>query len=203
MAKRDNLLNLNGNLLCAIDIATTGNDPFKDEIIEICIVPLTDSIEMDEKTPFFEMRLKPTRPFQETIKRSVKKRAVEAMVIGVDPFQAAELLEQWFESLKLRWNKNIVPLGHDWALKSHFLIHWLRPKTFHYIFNPNYRDLMQCAAFENDRHELNWEQPRFTRLTLGPLAIKFGTIFAKPRIPLHSVQVIAHCYKRMLAYCPS
>src|SRR4029077_8974982 len=104
---------LNGNLLAAIDIETTGLDPKIHEIIQICILPLNSQIQpLKEILPFY-IDMAPGRP--ESIDPQAlsvsKLELCRIMQQGFDQFKGADLLDSWFDKLDLAIGKRISPLA--------------------------------------------------------------------------------------------
>jgi len=87
----------NGNLLCAVDLETTGSDPKRHEIIQIAFAPLNVNYEVHEGIAPFYMNIKPMTP--ETADPAATR--VHGLNIndlvnhGVDPERVAEKFEDW------------------------------------------------------------------------------------------------------------
>lgn len=165
------MIHLNGNLLCAIDIETTGLDPDKHEIYEISIIPLNGQYDVNPKYMPFDILLKPEKTdnidWEGMRKTGNADRVVESRLKGFDQFDAADALVDWKDRLKLPEKKRIVPLAHNWGgLDKAFILKWLGPLTFDQVFHFHYRDTMATALFLNDRADLSNEQIPFPKVNL-------------------------------------
>ena len=87
---------LNGNLLCAVDIETTGLVAGVHDIIEVAIIPLDHNLEPKTGFRIFDAMLQPLRPekAEPSALRSNGISLKEAQERGVNPHRAAEYLEE-------------------------------------------------------------------------------------------------------------
>lgn len=143
----------NANLLCAVDIETTGRMPGYHEILQIAILPLDSKIEpLEGVTPFY-MTIAPEHP------ERVEKEALNIHHLNVseiarnslDPWRVADLFNEWFQNLQLPLRKSLVPLAHNWVFEAGFLRAWLGLESFNQFFHPHPRDTMLMAIAANDR----------------------------------------------------
>ncbi len=160
---------LNGNLLCAVDIETTGLEVGIHEIIEICVMPLDN---------MFKPALQPVLPFHQLLcperVESIDMEAIrihklpdnnldyskfvksidkvnECVQRGMDKWRAADKFVEWFERLRLPAFKRICMLGHNLCgIDIPFIKEWLGAKSFEYCFSPLVRDTQCTALFMND-----------------------------------------------------
>ena len=143
---------LNGNCLCAIWIETTGEDPRKCDIVEICIYLLDNFLRPSPAmVPFYQM-IKPYRrenidPKAMTIN---KQQLQTATLYGVEPTRAADLLEEWMLELNMKQGKKIVPLAYNWPKVSEYLHTWLGFHNFNFLFSEDYRDIRSSVLTIND-----------------------------------------------------
>lgn len=158
----------NGNFPCVIDTETTGFDPRKFDIVSMCCLPLDpDNLEINRDVPLIELSIAPARPENVDfdairIQRQnneygqaddicfVKERLTYYMTKGLDSQFAAKLFVEWFEKLKLKPGKKIIPIAQNWPFDREHLIEWLGYKTFDYMFCPYYRDTMCMSLMDND-----------------------------------------------------
>ncbi len=113
----NSLINLNGNLLCAVDVETTGRLAGYHEIIQIGIQPLSSDIKpMKDVSPFY-MNIAPKYP--ERVERAATRvhgLDIDDLVANApDSWRAADLFDEWFQRLDLPFKKNLVPLAQNWA----------------------------------------------------------------------------------------
>lgn len=193
------MLHLNGHILCAVDVETTGLDPQKNDLVEVCVLPLDHNIEPHRQHKPFSMMLKPVKePINPNRNPQNGLTAVQIMSYGQDPYRAADLLEEWFHALKLPPKKQIIPLAHNWVFDRDFLIEWLGPLNFQYIFNGHYRDTMTIAAFHNDRKHSQGEQYDFSRIGLGSMCEKLNVENKMAHRALYDCLATAEVYKRLV-----
>jgi len=170
------LPHLHGSLLCAIDTETTGRMPGYHEIIQIAIQPLDSMLEPMEGV----------RPFYTTIAPDYPERAESSAQVvhgldlhklketSLDGWKTADILDEWFQSLKLPMRKSIVPLAHNWAFEAGFLKAWLGIECMNEMFHPHPRDSMLLAIAINDRAVLNGEKPVFPSVSLTAMCKQLG-----------------------------
>ena len=111
------MIHLNGDLLCAIDIETTGLDPRQHEIYQIAILPLDGGLNVHPSKRLLDMTLRPDKveniDWEGMKKNNNQDDVIKACKDGIDKFQAADYLSEWFEKLQLPERKRIVPLAHN------------------------------------------------------------------------------------------
>lgn len=169
-SEHSTMVNLNENLLCAIDVETTGLDPFHHDIIQIAILPLDAHIEPLRTVLPFYMEMQPKRP--ENVDPNTTKvhrlKIAELMQRAIDPWKCLDLFEEWFKKLGLPLNKKIVPLAHNWCFDRDFVREWVGgPKSFEYFFDSRYRDTMAIAAYMNDRADMRVDKFPYPKISLS------------------------------------
>jgi DNA polymerase-3 subunit epsilon len=192
------MVHLNGNKLCVIDVETTGLDPKIHEIIEVCVLYL-DSFIRPVGLPF-NVFLTPQRP--ETIDPKALKangtNIMEVMRRGIDPFKAADLFEEWFGKLELPSNKKITPLGHNYHFDRGFLQEWLGPENYNGYFDYRIRDTMTVAHYLNDVADLKSEKYPFPKQGLTYLCSQLDVVNLSRHTALGDCLATAECYRKML-----
>lgn len=157
---------LNSNILCAVAVKTTGSDATKHEILEIAVIPVNAVCKVSKDHIPFNLMFKPERP-QDAEYSINNDFMLDCCTRGMDPYEAAELFEIWFERLKLKGRKQIMVLSHNWASKREFLKAWLMPTAFNRIFNIDYRDIMPIGLYYNDLDDARNELCRFPKVKLS------------------------------------
>lgn len=165
------MITLNGNVLCAIDVETTGLIPGFHEITQVCFLPLDDDLEPRKDIVPFDLWLKVD--FEERIdwdalkvsKINFMKHQQQAM----DKYRAADLFEDWVEKLRLPFNKRISPMAHNYPFDRAFLFDWLQPKAFNVHLDGRFRDTMALAISINDIYERLCEPIPFPKVNLSYL----------------------------------
>lgn len=190
--------NLNGELMCAIDTETTGTDPERHDIVEVAILPLSPT-GFHSKHPPFIMQLKPQRPefAQGEALRVNKLRMADLLTNGHDPYDAAELLVEWFERLSLGINKRIIPIGANYAFDRDFLIAWLGRKTYDYMFSVFFRDVIIEANFQNDRAGYHGKKFPHARFGLRDICNYYKIPQERSHTAVDDARCTALCYHAM------
>jgi DNA polymerase III epsilon subunit-like protein len=191
---------LNGNLICAVDVETTGVSFEKHEIMEVCFLPLDVNLEPHRGLPAFEMMLKPEWPErisgEVTQVTGIKKE--DLLLHGMDKYRAADLFTEWFEKLKLPHGKRIVPLAHNWPFDSAFIKKWLGFTAYDMMIDGRYRDTMVVSLWMNDRADVLNEPCPFQKNNLPYVALALGVPHEGAHRALNDCIVTAKCYKLMV-----
>lgn len=205
---------LNGNILATIDCETTGTDPQKHEIIEICVIPLDNQYRPSQGIVPFQQEMIPEKPenidfeaircmqqqhdfYVENVCKS-KERLVHVKLNGMDKWRCADLFVEWFENLKLAPLKRIMPIAHNWVFDSGFIKEWLGEKTFEYIFDPRYRDSMTVSLFLNDIADMQGEQFPFPKNNLQYLCSELKVQRERAHTATDDSVATAEVYKRLI-----
>lgn len=157
------MIHLNGNLLAVVDVETTGFIPGHHDVVQVCVLILNEFLEPDKRVIPFYVDMKPKRP--ENIDPKALKvnrlKFAQLQQRALDPFDAADMFDDWFEALKtdtpkrdalLPEGKKLAPVAQNWVFDRGFIIDWLGPKTYDSIFHPWYRDTLPTAQYLNDAH---------------------------------------------------
>ena len=189
---------LNGNLLCAVDVETTGVIANYHEIIQIALVPLDSDLQPVLK-PFY-LNMKPNHPLRSSraAERVHKLDIPELLLHGVPQDRAADMLSTWFKNLDLPFTKRLTPLAHNWSYESSFLKPWLGIDLFDELFHPHARDAMILALAINDRSFRRAEKAPFKTVNLNDLCDAMGVVNEKPHDALHDCLAEAEVYRRLL-----
>jgi DNA polymerase III epsilon subunit-like protein len=195
-------IHLNGNLFCAVDTETTGLDPEKNSIIELCILPLKADYSINKSIIPFNMQMQPIpgkivdREAMQINKISLTK----LLTTCLDAYKVADMLVEWFEKLGLPQYKRIVPIAQNWPFDRAFLISWLGVKTYELLFDRHYRDTMTLALSMNDISDMRCEKIPFPKVNLSFLAKRFGVENPDPHRALGDCVTTAQVYKHLLKY---
>lgn len=195
------IITAHGHKLCAVDTETTGLDYKKHDIIQIAIVPLDLHLRPDKNFLPFNMHLKPARPENAEPKalKVNRKNLSNLMAEGIDPFQAADLLEEWFEKLKLPIGRKIAIIGQNYCFDKAFITEWLGPLTYEYMFDYHYRDTMITAQYLNDRAAVHGNPPPFSSgVSLTRIARKLNIEPEGAHDALTDCLLVAECYRLMM-----
>jgi len=167
----NSLVNINHNLLAAVDVETTGTMPGYHEIIQIAVQPLNSDMEPLEDVHPFYWKIAPMYP-ERAEKEATIIHGIDIFKLakeGVSQERVADLFDEWFQRLELPFRKSLVPLAHNWAFEAGFLKAWLGMESFNQFFHPHPRDSMLFAVSINDRAHFHGEQIPFPTVGLSAM----------------------------------
>jgi DNA polymerase III epsilon subunit-like protein len=190
---------MNGHMLCAVDVETTGAKAGFNDMIQLCVLPLDENIKPHPDHFPFYMNMKPKRPENIDYKASSvhKLDMLEIIERGLDPYLVEDYFIDWFYDLNLGLGKKIAPLASNWIFDSGFIRDWLGPEAFDNFFHFHYRDTQVDALYANDRCWLMGESFIYGRIGLGDLAEKFGVVNEKHHDALQDCITTAAIYRKM------
>jgi DNA polymerase III epsilon subunit-like protein len=201
MPAPSSLLNLNGNMMVAVDVETTGRVAGYHEIIQIAVVPLTSEIEpVPDINPFY-MNIAPAHPERcEHGAQMVHGLDIDELVSNSpDAWKIADLFDEWFQNLDLPFQRSLMPLAHNWAFERGFLMHWLGIESFNQFFHPHPRDTMLFALSINDAASYHGLKTPFPYVSLGAVCKKYGIKVENAHDALSDALAEAKLYKAMLS----
>ena len=191
---------LNGNLLCAVDVETTGLDSKLHEIFQISILPLDSKIKPSKTILPFYMDMQITKP-ENIDKTAIKMQRIDfarRQQRAIDPYTCADMFDSWFDNLSLPIYKKICPLAQNWPFDRSFIEEWLGKTSFEHSFSPIYRDTMVCAAFNSDICDFHSEPILFTQYNLQFMCSRLNLKNEKPHDALQDCIATAEVYRRMI-----
>jgi DNA polymerase III epsilon subunit-like protein len=206
---------LNSNVLGVIDVETTGAVAGHHDMIEICCVILDGTLERSKDFKPFVMNLKPKRPdnidleamrVQRKVLDQVDKdkvcgkreRVVSITLGGVDADRGADMFFEWFENLRLPPMKRIMPIAHNWVFDRSFILDWLGPAAFNYIFDPRYRDTMCMSLMDNDVADWRSEPHPYAKNNLQYLCSTLHIDRHNAHTALDDVNATIEVYKKLV-----
>ena len=194
------LTHLNGNVMCAIDTATTGLQAGFHDLIRICIMPLDSEFKPVPSHPPLELDLIPKRKQNIDLKHPYisKMKIFEICQRGLDPDKTADFFGEWFDRLALPIGKKIVPLAYNWPHDRGFIIDWLGWAEFERVFHGHYRDAMCAANYANDRSAFCAERPPYPKLGLSEICKALGIERDRSHEPIQDCMSTAQAYRRMM-----
>jgi len=196
------LVNLNGNVMAALDYETTGRRAGFHEIIQIAVVPLNSDLRPLEGVKPFYTTMRPMYPHrQEKGAGFVHGLDINELILHApEPGRVKDLLLEWFERLELPFKKVLVPLAHNWAFESSFTKAWLGVDLTDQIFHSHARDSMLAALNINDRAAFAGEAAPFNSVGLGALCKKLGIANLKPHDAYCDAVAEADLYRALVHY---
>jgi DNA polymerase III epsilon subunit-like protein len=206
-----NIAHLNGNVMCSIDTETTGLDCTFHELIQIAVLPLTDSFEVDDRIDPFVCLMKPDYPDRWDPKAaSVNGLFEKANKHGLDRGIAFDLFKGWFrevlkipETMSPPYTKQIAPLAQNWTFDYGFINAWMgedldgRPFLDDFITRREPRDTKIVCAYLNDLAYMNNERCPFPRYSLGALCDRLCIPHPNKHDALGDAEATAKVYQRL------
>jgi DNA polymerase III epsilon subunit-like protein len=189
----------NNNLLCAIDVETTGLDSGKHEIIQIAVVPLRGDLTVNTAIPPFYTEIAPMHP--ERVEKGafrVNKLNLEKIVeTGMDAYRVADLFDEWVQRLNLPFRKKIMPLAHNFPFESRFLHSWLGQLSYDSFFY-GYRDTMAIVNMLNDMADMQNTPWPFPKINLEYVCSQLKVENLNPHDALGDAVATAECYRKLV-----
>lgn len=193
------LLHLNGNILCAVDVETTGFIPGHHDIWQIGILPLDSEIRPAPVLPFYiDLKIKRPENIDPKAIKLNRKDFYQRQLRALDPWTAAEMFDEWVQKMDLPIYKGLCPLASNWPFDRGFIIDWLGHETFQQLFSPWYRDTMVFALGQNDIADRKGDRIEYPKVSLAFLCGRLNVKNAKPHDALQDCIATAEVYRRML-----
>ena len=205
----------NDNMLCAIDIETSGLIAGHHEILQIAAIPLGDDYEWNKHLNFFDKYIRPNFPERidseaiKALKREDTSLDYEKAIIskekiaricneGVSQDRSIDMFLDWFERLHLKPKKRLIPVGHNLHFDMAMIRHWLGEASFNLIFDPRWRDTMIVALFWNDVDGFHGDRCKFKDAKLSTLCNVLGVENNMAHNAFDDAMATARCYGRMV-----
>ena len=194
-------VHLNGNILAAVDVETTGFIAGFHDLWQVCVLPLDSNIKPSKDIMPFYMNLKVKRP-ENIVKAAIKLNNTnfyELQQRAIDPWMAADMFEEWFEALKLPIYKKICPLACNYSFDKSFLIDWLGHESYEQFFGPHIRDVMIAALYDNDYASIRANKVDYHHVSLAALCGKLSVDNAKRHDAMQDCLATAEVYRRLIS----
>jgi len=189
------------NLMCAMDVETTGLEGGFHEIVQIAIQPLDCNYEPREGIHPFYLEMKPEYP-ERASKKAMQVNGMDLTYLsmfGTPQETATDMLIDWFKSLKLAGNSKIIPLAHNWPFDYSHISSWLGPDLMSTMFSPHARDSMQLAITIGDVFSERGDRSPFSLYNLKYLCRFYGIPYnPETHDALHDSLTTAKLYIQLL-----
>lgn len=197
-------VHLNGNLLCAIDVETSGPRPLYHDILQIALVPVAPDLTVSKQFPYLELKIRPARPERtDGLKNGLNTRLFhDCMANGMPAETAEERLREWFWKLGLPERKKIIPLGHNYSnFDRLFILDWLGGAlSYDEFFRSDSRDTMFMALMLNDMADYFSERIPFPKWSLPFLAAQLGVEHPNAHDAVADCIACIECYRKLMRY---
>ena len=170
------------NVICAVDIETTGLDPSQDEILQLAIVPLDLRNSHQNSADFANCELR--SPLNIRIKAlNPERMSAEAQKItGLDPYEGLNALDakkavnDWLRENNI---EKVIPVGHNYTKFDGPFLRNSQAVIYDEVFSHHELDTLIIARFANKLCEIRKGEKRFLSLKLMDLAAGLG-ILSRP-----------------------
>lgn len=189
---------LNNDILCTIGIETSGPLPYYHDLLQFAIIPLSGELKPREDLLPFDINIKAGRP--ENIDHSYinKVKYQKLRTRAIEPTEAADLFEMWFNTLGLRFNKRIAPLGYDCVNVLNFIQDWLGPKNMERYIDYRYRDVLPVSLFLNDHSDYCGQPYIIQKVDFSYLCATFKIVKDRACDSLDQARHVAEIYMNLM-----
>ena len=194
------MINLNGNLLAALDLETTGLIDGYHDIVQVAVVPLDGNLDPLDVPPFY-MNMKPDHP-ERADPEAMRVNGLDLNELQYEPdkWEVADRFDEWFESLELPMFKKLIYLTQNAPFDIPFTKHWLGVNGYEKYFHRRGRDTMFLALGLNDQAAWRNQQIPFSRVGLKDLCAKLGVPLDNHHDALADCLATARVYRELLRY---
>jgi hypothetical protein len=195
------MVHMNNNILCAVNIRTGGPRAGYDDLMQIGICVLNSYAQPSQLVLPFYTDLQPKRPENFESKAGndfTKDEFCNVALGGLDPYVAADRFDEWFTKLGLASNKRICPLAYDWPNTKEFLIDWLGKESVEQYFDLRYRDILSMALYANDKANMKGDSPPYPKVNLQYLCSTLKIPRSRPHDTLQNCVYISQIYEKMI-----
>lgn len=195
------MINLNGYVMAALDLETTGHIDGYHDVIQVCVLPLDDNFDPREDVSPFYMNMKPNYP-ERAIPDAMRVNGLnlDELALAPDIWQVADCFDDWFESLGLGMFRKLIAITQNGEFDIPFAKHWLGHTGYDKYFCRNGRDTMQTALYLNDQAAWKNRPIPFNRVGLKELCKHFGIRLEKHHDALADCLATAEVYRELLRY---
>jgi len=185
-------------MICAIDCETTGLTPYYHEMVDLCILPLTDTFDPVDHVQPFIVEVKPEFPDRAEKKAlSVNGHTLdELMARTVTREIAVNMFTDWFARTIPKGQK-IEPLAQNWFFDYSFITAAFRGLNLRDFIFYRVKDTQRVAEYINDRARLNGTSMPFSSTSLGSVSKALGIVNPAPHQAEGDCITCAQVYKAL------
>lgn len=191
------LQTMNENVLAALDVETTGRQPWYNEVIQVAVVPLDCHIKPVGK-PFYTNIC----PFHldRMTKDAIDAHGIQPseLLSAPNPDTAAESLWEWYQDLHLPPGKRLIPLCHNSQFDIPFMQAWLGMDLFNDIFGYPGRDTQYLISALMDKASFKGQPLPFNRTRLAHVCEVLGIDLVDAHDALADAVATASVYRHLL-----
>lgn len=189
----------NGDLPVVCHIVTSGPDFNEHEVLQIAMIPLLPSLELDEGRHILDLYIKPEKPIAPKVRKTAERAYKRAEERGHPAYKALSIFDHWFANLDLGRSR-IAPIGYRYRKTSAFLRNFIGHANYEATFDDDeIRDVETIARFGNDLTDSRGEMFMFTNFWLEAFArtMRITSDFGKPTA-LTEAAIIQRIYIGMI-----
>jgi len=191
-----NLITLNDNVLAAMDVETTGRDPYHNEVCQLAIVALDCHL---NPVKHFYTNIRPEHPDRMHPEATATHGlTLEVLNQSPDRYEVADQLWDWFQSFSLAPGKRLIPLVHNAQFDIPFLQQMLGYELFAEIVGYPTRDTQALVCGVNDKAAFNGLPIPFPRANLGTCCETLGVTLDGAHDALADALATARVYRALL-----
>lgn len=194
------MLNMNGNVLAAVDVETTGLLDAYHDLIQVAVLPLDHNLDPLPVAPFYA-NLRPLHP-ERADPEAMKVNGLDMadLMLAPSAVQVADHFDEWFERLNIGVFKKLVYLTQNAPFDVSFLRQWLGIQGFEKYFTRRGRDTMFTALSINDKAVWRNQAIPFSRVGLKDLCQHFGIPLDNHHDALADCIATAKVYRELLRF---
>lgn len=188
------------DVFVALDLETTGLNPFTNEITQLAAVAATPELLPDNTIAHFNIYIQPENLTTVEPKALAKSHLSLDFLMshGVDSSSALRLWHDWLRQLTEKRGGRIIPIGFNYIFDRDFLINFMGFEAYNATFGAHARDVMRVFTYVYDRLSFAEYNPGFTSLGLAKCceALKVENVRAHDAI--HDTLATLECYRRLM-----
>jgi len=194
---KSQLITMHDNVLTALDVETSGKDPYRHEVIQLALVTLDSNL---DPGPTFYTNIRPEYPDRmDPGAVATHGITVESLQTYPDRHEMADHLWDWFQGLNLAPGKRLIPLAHNCQFDIPFIQQCLGLDFYNEVFGYPTRDTQALICAMMDKGAYQGYPIPFPRAGLGRTCEVLGIPLDDAHDALADALATARVYKRLLS----